>query len=170
MLSINGLLCGMSHDRIRTTNSCHNPSLQRFPTRRRPTVRKEFSICGVGRLLMRPFDEKSLCGPIATPVVKKSNSYIHWERPGPRRGPIRLGTPFNCGSVKMFSTMKVAVFSLAVLLSALLDVLYAADKPNILWFVVDDMSANFSCYGERSIKTPQVDRLGEMGQCSRMPS
>jgi hypothetical protein len=25
--------------------------------------------------------------------------------------------------------------------------LAAAEKPNILWFVVDDMSANFSCYG-----------------------
>lgn len=36
----------------------------------------------------------------------------------------------------------------------------AADKrPNILWFIVDDMSANFSCYGESAIETPNVDRL-----------
>src|SRR6187431_3664215 len=59
--------------------------------------------------------------------------------------------------------MKIAVFTLAVLLLALLDVLHAADKPNILWFVVDDMSANFSCYGERSIKTPRVDQLARDG-------
>lgn len=37
------------------------------------------------------------------------------------------------------------------------------NKPNILWFVVDDMSANFSCYGERSIQTPHVDRLAAEG-------
>lgn len=36
-------------------------------------------------------------------------------------------------------------------------------KPNILWFVVDDMSANFSCYGETLIQTPHVDRLAREG-------
>lgn len=39
----------------------------------------------------------------------------------------------------------------------------AAARPNILWFVVDDMSANFSCYGERLIETPAVDRLASEG-------
>src|SRR5688572_674893 len=39
----------------------------------------------------------------------------------------------------------------------------AASKPNILWFVVDDMSANFSCYGEKLIQTPHVDRLAREG-------
>lgn len=38
-----------------------------------------------------------------------------------------------------------------------------AAPPNILWFVVDDMSANFSCYGERTIATPNVDRLARQG-------
>ena len=36
-------------------------------------------------------------------------------------------------------------------------------RPNILWFVVDDMSANFSCYGETTIQTPHVDRLAREG-------
>ncbi|WP_425619434.1 sulfatase [Anatilimnocola sp. NA78] len=36
-------------------------------------------------------------------------------------------------------------------------------RPNILWFVVDDMSANFSCYGEKLIETPHVDRLAKEG-------
>ena len=36
-------------------------------------------------------------------------------------------------------------------------------RPNILWFVVDDMSANFSCYGEKTIQTPHVDRLAAEG-------
>lgn len=39
----------------------------------------------------------------------------------------------------------------------------AAEKPNILWFVVDDMSPNFSCYGETAIKTPNVDKLALEG-------
>lgn len=42
-----------------------------------------------------------------------------------------------------------------------------AAKPNIVWFIVDDMSANFSCYGERSIETPHVDRLAKEGTLFR---
>ncbi|WP_010587843.1 sulfatase family protein [Schlesneria paludicola] len=36
-------------------------------------------------------------------------------------------------------------------------------RPNILWFIVDDMSANFSSFGERQIQTPHVDRLVREG-------
>lgn len=36
-------------------------------------------------------------------------------------------------------------------------------RPNIVWIVVDDMSANFSCYGERTIATPAVDQLAREG-------
>jgi arylsulfatase A-like enzyme len=36
-------------------------------------------------------------------------------------------------------------------------------RPNILWFVVDDMSANFSSFGEQLIQTPNVDRLVREG-------
>ena len=39
----------------------------------------------------------------------------------------------------------------------------AESRPNILWFVVDDMSANFSCYGEKLIQTPNVDKLAQEG-------
>ena len=35
--------------------------------------------------------------------------------------------------------------------------------PNILWFVVDDMSPHFSCYGETTISTPNIDRLAAEG-------
>lgn len=42
--------------------------------------------------------------------------------------------------------------------------MHAEDRrPNILWFVVDDMSANFSCYGEKLVSTPNVDRLASIG-------
>ena len=39
----------------------------------------------------------------------------------------------------------------------------AADRPNIVWIIPDDMSANFSCYGETAIETPNVDRLAARG-------
>ncbi len=44
--------------------------------------------------------------------------------------------------------------------------LHAAEpprRPNIVWIFVDDMSANFSCYGETAIETPHVDRLAREG-------
>ena len=37
----------------------------------------------------------------------------------------------------------------------------------MLWFVVDDMSASFSCYGEKSVSTPHVDRLAREGTLFR---
>src|SRR6187401_3112887 len=52
---------------------------------------------------------------------------------------------------------------LALILAMVSGPLAAAEKPNILWFVVDDMSANFSCYGETAIQTPHVDRLAREG-------
>jgi arylsulfatase A-like enzyme len=38
-----------------------------------------------------------------------------------------------------------------------------AEKLNIVWIVVDDISANFGCYGEKTIETPHVDRLAREG-------
>jgi arylsulfatase A-like enzyme len=36
-------------------------------------------------------------------------------------------------------------------------------KPNILWIIIDDMSPNFSSYGETLINTPHVDKLASDG-------
>ena len=38
-----------------------------------------------------------------------------------------------------------------------------AKRPNIVWIIPDDMSANFSCYGETAIQTPHVDQLAREG-------
>jgi arylsulfatase A-like enzyme len=48
---------------------------------------------------------------------------------------------------------------------ALTPALAGADdrRPNIVWIIVDDMSAHFSCYGEKLIETPHVDRLAREG-------
>jgi len=39
----------------------------------------------------------------------------------------------------------------------------AAERPNIVWIVVEDTSAHFCCYGETAIRTPNVDRLAAEG-------
>lgn len=41
--------------------------------------------------------------------------------------------------------------------------IFAETRPNIVWIIPDDMSANFACYGETAIKTPNVDRLAKQG-------
>ena len=61
-----------------------------------------------------------------------------------------------------------SVFRVLFLLGSLLvagsqQAVSAEDRPNLLWFVVDDMSANFSCYGETLISTPHVDALAAGG-------
>lgn len=43
----------------------------------------------------------------------------------------------------------------------------AQNRPNILWFIVDDMSANFGPYGEKLVPTPHVDRLAREGTTFR---
>ena len=54
---------------------------------------------------------------------------------------------------------KIALF-LFVTLSASLS---AADRPNILWIYLEDVSGWFSCYGDKVIKTPHIDSLAESG-------
>jgi len=63
---------------------------------------------------------------------------------------------------------RFSFFALLLALFCVCHPLLAADnaakvRPNIVWFVVDDMSANFSCYGEKLIETPNVDRLAKEG-------
>jgi len=38
-----------------------------------------------------------------------------------------------------------------------------ADKPNILWIYVEDLSPEFACYDNPIVKTPHVDELAENG-------
>jgi len=39
----------------------------------------------------------------------------------------------------------------------------AAERPNVLWIYLEDVSGWFSCYGETLIETPHIDRLAELG-------
>ena len=59
--------------------------------------------------------------------------------------------------------LKSHVFALFIALCINSWTAKAEERPNIVWFVVDDMSANFSCYGEKQIQTPHVDQLAREG-------
>lgn len=54
---------------------------------------------------------------------------------------------------------------LAVVLMTFVSAITAAppERPNIVWIFVDDMSAHFGCYGEKTIATPHVDAMAQAG-------
>jgi len=58
--------------------------------------------------------------------------------------------------------MEKIILGLAVLASTFA-VPTREGRPNIVWIIVDDMSPNFSCYGETAIETPHVDRMAREG-------
>lgn len=51
----------------------------------------------------------------------------------------------------------------SLLLLVVVGLLSAAERPNIVWIVTEDMSAHFGCYGATDIRTPNVDRLAAEG-------
>lgn len=57
----------------------------------------------------------------------------------------------------------ISVLTLALFSMPLPGSVQAAEAPNILWIIVDDMSAHFSSYGEELIETPHVDALARRG-------
>ncbi len=39
----------------------------------------------------------------------------------------------------------------------------AADRPNIVWIIADDLSPELGCYGYEGVATPNIDRLADQG-------
>ena len=64
--------------------------------------------------------------------------------------------------MRQFIRIHLPLLAFCLSLSSLLQA-EAAERPNVIWIVVDDMSPNFSCYGETAIQTPHVDRLAAEG-------
>ncbi len=60
----------------------------------------------------------------------------------------------------MLRWLSLSTFFLCGLLSTIAQ---AAERPNIVWIIVDDMSPNFGCYGEKMISTPHVDAMARSG-------
>jgi arylsulfatase A-like enzyme len=74
-----------------------------------------------------------------------------------------LTTPLEWWAMKSFAQLAIG---LGILLVGALEVL-GAERPNVLWIIAEDMSPHFGCYGERSIQTPNVDRLAKEGTLFR---
>ncbi len=53
--------------------------------------------------------------------------------------------------------------ALLIVITCLATLTRAADRPNIVWIIAEDMSPHFGCYGEKSITTPNVDRFASEG-------
>lgn len=61
-----------------------------------------------------------------------------------------------------FVRLVLASLTLAFAVGQLIVPVSAAEstkRPNIVWIIVDEMSPNFSTYGEMLIQTPAVDRM-----------
>jgi len=58
---------------------------------------------------------------------------------------------------------KYIVLLLLVLFCQCLAIAQQTKKPNILFIAVDDMKPELGCYGNKLIKTPNIDRLAKMG-------
>ena len=69
----------------------------------------------------------------------------------------------RCGyaaSVNLFKLFRTMVVALVVLYMAGPAVISAADKPNILVILVDDLGyGDLSCYGAKDLKSPNIDTL-----------
>lgn len=59
--------------------------------------------------------------------------------------------------------LKRFVVSVVLLCAIATSALSQDKRPNIVWIIPDDMSANFGCYGETAVETPNVDRLASEG-------
>ena len=53
--------------------------------------------------------------------------------------------------------------STALLFLLMLSAVFAAEKPNVLWIYVDDMSDWLGCYGDPTVPTPNIDALAQGG-------
>ncbi|MBF0196541.1 MAG: sulfatase [Planctomycetes bacterium] len=60
--------------------------------------------------------------------------------------------------------MKKSILGILFSFSLIFCSLFAASKPmNVLFISMDDMNADLACYGQKQVKTPNLDRLASMG-------
>lgn len=57
----------------------------------------------------------------------------------------------------------VGLFAALFLLPLESEVFGAEDRPNILWLIAEDFSADLGCYGTKEVWTPNLDRLASEG-------
>lgn len=70
---------------------------------------------------------------------------------------------FLLQSLQLTLRMKILLFSLSIAILAASS-LFAADRPNIVFFLTDDQSqSSLACYGNTVIQTPNIDALADRG-------
>jgi arylsulfatase A-like enzyme len=62
-------------------------------------------------------------------------------------------------SMLLSRTSQISLFACLISLLPINAMAATADRPNILWISVEDMSADIGCYGDPYADTPRVDRL-----------
>ena len=55
------------------------------------------------------------------------------------------------------------IFSTFLVTAATPPTLNGADRPNILWLIAEDLGPAMSCYGNKEVRTPHLDRLASEG-------
>lgn len=75
-----------------------------------------------------------------------------------------IGPTLLAGTIDMRSqfTLRLLLASICVLTTSTAFAAQVA-RPNIVWIIVEDMSADFACYGQEAVETPNVDRLASQG-------
>jgi len=67
------------------------------------------------------------------------------------------------GSIpRIRSGVSIALLSVAVL-SAVSNTTVAAERPNVLFLICDDLNCDLSCYGHPQVRTPSIDALAKRG-------
>jgi arylsulfatase A-like enzyme len=63
-----------------------------------------------------------------------------------------------------YTTLITALFAMSVINgSSAKNETPAPDKPNILWIYLEDMNPRFGCYGDKTVPTPNMDKLARDG-------
>ena len=58
---------------------------------------------------------------------------------------------------KLIASALICILSIAPIIAQ------EKSKPNVLFIAVDDLKTVLGCYGDKIIKTPNIDRLAKMG-------
>jgi arylsulfatase A-like enzyme len=80
------------------------------------------------------------------------------KKPNALATKLRLIPPLRLGRLATY------IFAImGVLWPGVISGVMAAEKPNILWIVAEDIGCDFGCYGTKGVSTPNVDRLAAEG-------
>jgi arylsulfatase A-like enzyme len=56
-----------------------------------------------------------------------------------------------------------SILTLAILIASFANSVHAADKPNILWLIGENIGPDLGCYGAKQVSTPNLDQLAIEG-------